>query len=147
MANNFNDNANKKNLNGNSISYTTYRTNYSNDEAMKNNGGVPSSGGNNKLYAFVNDEEHDAGLYLPTPVLPESKEDLVCIPMYNSYINLDIRELNEAFENLKLDPTDITEYTKVSDTEIIFGGGSYGGAWHFYRNTDYDVEININVWG
>ena len=45
MANNFNDNANKKNLNGSNISYTTYRTNYSNDEMMKENGGVPSSGG------------------------------------------------------------------------------------------------------
>ena len=44
MANNFNDNANKKNLNGSDISYTTYRTNYPNDEAMKENGGVPSSG-------------------------------------------------------------------------------------------------------
>ena len=49
MANNFNDNANKKNLNGNLISYTTYRTNYSNDEAMKENGGVPSSGGSSNL--------------------------------------------------------------------------------------------------
>lgn len=47
MANNFNDNTNKKNLNGNSISYTTYRTNYSNDEMMKENGGVPN-GKNNK---------------------------------------------------------------------------------------------------
>ena len=44
MANNFNDNANKKNLNGSDISYTTYRTNYPNDEAMKENGGVPSGG-------------------------------------------------------------------------------------------------------
>ena len=44
MPNNFNDNSNKKNLNGDSISFTTYRTNYSNDEMMKNNGGVPSSG-------------------------------------------------------------------------------------------------------
>lgn len=55
MANNFNDNANKKNLNGSDISYTTYRTNYSNDEMMKDNGGVPSSGGGSgftKLYAW-----------------------------------------------------------------------------------------------
>ena len=49
MPNNFNDNANKKNLNGNSISYTTYRTNYSNDEAMKENGGVPSGGDDTKV--------------------------------------------------------------------------------------------------
>lgn len=49
MANNFNDNANKKNLNGSNISYTTYRTNYSNDEMMKENGGVPSSGGGSNL--------------------------------------------------------------------------------------------------
>ena len=44
MPNNFNDNANKKNLNGSDISYTTYRTNYPNDEAMKENGGIPSGG-------------------------------------------------------------------------------------------------------
>ena len=49
MANNFNDNANKKNLNGSDISYTTYRTNYSNDEMMKDNGGVPSGGGSSNL--------------------------------------------------------------------------------------------------
>ena len=49
MANNFNDNANKKNLNGSDISYTTYRTNYSNDEMMKENNGVPSSGGGSNL--------------------------------------------------------------------------------------------------
>ena len=44
MSNDFNNNKNKKNLNGDSISYTTYRTNYPNDEAMKENGGVPSGG-------------------------------------------------------------------------------------------------------
>ena len=49
MPNNFNDNTNKKNLNGSDISYTTYRTNYSNDEMMKDNGGVPSSGGSSNL--------------------------------------------------------------------------------------------------
>ena len=45
MANEFNDNWNKKNLNGNRVSYTTYRTNYSNDEGMRANNGVPSSNG------------------------------------------------------------------------------------------------------
>lgn len=46
MGNNFNNNGNKKNLDGvNSISFTTYRTNYSNDEGRKENNGVPLVGG------------------------------------------------------------------------------------------------------
>ena len=52
----------RKNLNGNSISYTTYRTNYSNDEMMKENGGMPnaSSGSDapNKLFSW-----YSSGLY------------------------------------------------------------------------------------
>ena len=54
MSNNFNNNANKKNLNGSDISYTTYRTNYPNNEAMKENGGVPSSGGDTKVSTNIN---------------------------------------------------------------------------------------------
>ena len=43
--NKFNDNTNKKNLNSESISFTTYRTNYPNDEMMKTNHGIPSYDG------------------------------------------------------------------------------------------------------
>ena len=44
MANEFNDNLNKKDLNGDSISFTTYRVNYPNDTSMRNGGGMPSGG-------------------------------------------------------------------------------------------------------
>ena len=43
MPNNFNDNTNKKGLGWEDVSYTTYRTNYSSDEMMRNNGGMPPS--------------------------------------------------------------------------------------------------------
>ena len=97
---------------------------------------------NNKLYAFVSDEESDAGLYLPSPIPPATKEDLVCIPINQTFIQTSVNELNEWFKNKIIDPNDITEYTKVSDTEIIYSGPGYGG-WHFYRNAEYDVEINV----
>ena len=45
MGNNFNDNLNKRDLEGTSISYTTFRTNYSNDDSMRQNDGIPNGMG------------------------------------------------------------------------------------------------------
>lgn len=41
MANDFMKNPNKKDLNGTSISYTTFRSNYPNDKSMRDGGGIP----------------------------------------------------------------------------------------------------------
>ncbi|WP_405291970.1 hypothetical protein [Methanobrevibacter sp.] len=102
------------------------------------------SGGNNKLYAFTLEGETDEGLYLSSPIPPATKEDLVCIPMNIGSIQTTIGNISSWFENNRVDPNDITEYTKVSDTEIIYEGPGYNEA-HVYRNAEYDVEIN--VWG
>lgn len=101
------------------------------------------SGGSNKLYAFLLEGEIDEGLYLSSPIPPATKEDLVCIPMNVGIIQTSIGNINSWFENKRVDPDDITEYTKVSDTEIFYEGPGYNG--HLYRNSEYDVEIN--VWG
>ena len=50
MANNFNNNWNKKNLNGETISHTTHVTNYTNDTCMRNHDGVPTFGEGGSSY-------------------------------------------------------------------------------------------------
>ena len=63
MGNDFNKNTNKKTLDGvDSISFTTYRTNYSNDEGMKENEGVPLAGGGD--YTFFIDYNDSSFLLL-----------------------------------------------------------------------------------
>lgn len=64
MGNDFNKNANKKSLDGvDSISFTTYRINYSNDEGMKENEGVPLVGGGDYTY-FMPYEDYGSFLLL-----------------------------------------------------------------------------------
>ena len=49
MPNNFNNNTNKKDLQGSSIKYTTWRLNYQNDTAMEQSGGMIPSGESSNL--------------------------------------------------------------------------------------------------
>ena len=98
---------------------------------------------NNKLYAFMNDDEPDEGVYFSSPIPPASKEDAV---LYKSSLPIMISGLaglNEWFTENKLTFGQGDTYIKVSDTEIIINGLDYGGDWHFYRDSEHDIEINV----
>ena len=159
MANNFNDNVNKKNLNGNSISYTTYRTNYPNDEAMKNNGGVPSGGSSNledNKEATINVSTYTD----PVEVTPTQGKDgmkKVTVSLSNMPTGTNIlyewavNVSSFVYLSVSTSPSTLEDLKSLPQLKGMTGGGLNFQSTYFADATNYvrtsDNEFTVTVGG
>lgn len=121
--NKFNDNTNKKNLNSETISFTTYRTNYSNDEMMNDCHGVPNKnndGGSSHLEENC-EETIDVSTYTePVEIYPTSIKEGEYDGMKKVTVTLsNIPSLSQARPSW----TNLGEYETAIDGDVVVPDG------------------------